>query len=110
MTFVVDTRRNQNSTQFPVAPTVLVPKDQGHKGLAHKGFARRDYFRNWIAGSAPQRPIGYHIDQQAVYNSVEDYPAVVGNFDKGYTDFVPGAAGTRTEPARQVALDIHQNA
>jgi len=103
-------RWNQNSTQLQVAPIVLVLMDLVRKGLVHKGFVRRGCSRNQVAGSAPQRPIGYHIDQQVVDNSVEDYPAVVGNSDKGCKDSVPGAAGIRTEPVKQAALDIHQNA
>ena len=84
--------------------------DQVRKGLAQKDFVHRGCSRNQVADSAPQHPIGYHIGQQVVDNSVEDYPAAFGNSDKGYKDFVPGAAGIRTEPAKQAALDIHQNA
>lgn len=103
-------RWNQHSTQLQVAPIALVLMDLVRKGLVHKGFVRRGCSRNQVAGFAPQRPIGYHIDQQVVDNSVEDYPAVVGNSDKGYKDSVPGATSICTEPVKQAALDIHQNA
>ena len=76
-------RWNQNSSLLRVAPTVLAPRNQSRKGLVHKGFVHRGCSRNQVAGSASQRPVGYHIDWQVVDNSVEDYPAVVGNSDKG---------------------------